>query len=236
MSDTFDFQIDGRTVPARRGQTVIEAADAAGVWIPRLCHLPGIEAYGGCRVCVVTANGRWCTACTQPAAPGMVVQSETDAVLDARRAIVEMLLVEGNHFCMSCEKSGRCELQALAYRLGIAAPQFEMLWPKRDVDASHDAILMDRNRCVLCGRCVRASRDLDGKHVFHFTGRGPHRTVSVNSHGRLADTGASPDDHAIQACPVGCLLPKGRGYDVPFGRRRFDDAPIGSDVERAEGR
>jgi [NiFe] hydrogenase diaphorase moiety small subunit len=161
----------------------------------------------------------------------MVVQSESDAVRDARRAIVEMLLVEGNHFCMFCERSGSCELQALAYRLGIAAPEFEFQWPRRDVDASHPDVLIDRNRCILCSRCVRTSRDLDGKHVFHFTGRGPHKRLAVDSRDGLGSTRLDARDRAPDACPVGALLRKRTGYRDPVGARRFDAAPIGADVE-----
>jgi [NiFe] hydrogenase diaphorase moiety small subunit len=163
----------------------------------------------------------------------MVIENESEQVLETRRTIVEMLLVEGNHFCMFCEKSGRCELQALAYRLGIAAPRFDLLWPKREVDASHPDVLIDRNRCILCSRCVRASRDLDRKHVFHFAGRGPHKRITVNANGALARTTAAAADRAMEVCPVGCILPKRRGYDVPVGRRAYDGAPIGADVERA---
>ncbi|MCE9636494.1 MAG: (2Fe-2S)-binding protein [Planctomycetes bacterium] len=225
--------IDGREVNAVRGQTILEAAEAAGVWIPRLCHFPGLEEFGGCRVCVVVANGRSCASCTQPVAPGMVVENETEQVLETRRAIIEMLLVEGNHFCMFCEKSGRCELQALAYRLGITASRFDALWPKREVDASHPDVLIDRNRCILCSRCVRASRDFDGKHVFHFAGRGAHKRIVVNSSGSLADTSVASADRALEVCPVGSILPKRRGYDVPVGARTFDVAPIGAGTERA---
>ena len=225
--------IDGREVQAHRGQSILEAAEAAGVWIPRLCHFPGLEEFGGCRVCVVVANGRSCASCTQPVAPGMVVENETEQVLETRRTIVELLLVEGNHFCMFCEKSGRCELQALAYRLGITAPRLDLLWPEREIDASHRDVLIERNRCILCSRCVRASRDLDAKHVFHFAGRGPHKRITVNALDGLAGTDAAAADRAMTVCPVGCILPKRRGYDVPVGARTYDAAPIGAGVERA---
>ena len=124
-------------------------------------------------------------ACTQPAAPGIVVENDTEDLKNIRTKIIEMLFVEGNHFCMFCEKSGHCELQALAYRFGIYAPGLPYLFPRRDVDASHPDIFIDRNRCVLCGRCVRASRDLDGKHVFQFVERGPEKKVAINATARL---------------------------------------------------
>jgi [NiFe] hydrogenase diaphorase moiety small subunit len=87
---------------------------------------------------------------------GMIVETDSERAGRPPRLLVEMLFVEGNHFCMFCEKSGNCELQALAYRFGITAPRFPYLFPEREVDASHPDILIDRNRCILCGRCVRA--------------------------------------------------------------------------------
>ncbi len=233
MSSTVTLTIDGLEIQARAGQTILKAAEAAGVYIPRLCAHPELTPHGSCRVCTVFVNGRPQSACTQPVAEGMVVESNSERVTDLRRQIVEMLFVEGNHFCMFCEKSGHCELQALAYRLGIAAPRFPYQFPARDVDASHPDILIDRNRCILCGRCVRASRELDGKNVFGFVGRGPHKRVAVNAEARLADTDAAATDRAMDVCPVGAILRKRCGYAVPVGQRPYDHRPIGADIESA---
>jgi [NiFe] hydrogenase diaphorase moiety small subunit len=143
-----------------------------------------------------------------------------------------MLFVEGNHFCMFCEKSGECELQALAYRFGITAPRYPFMFPRREVDASHPDVMIDRNRCVLCGRCVRASRELDGKNVFGFVGRGRSKRIAANAATGLGDTDAEARDLAVAACPTGALLVKRSGFAVPVGRRTFDHRPIGSEVER----
>ena len=231
MSQTITLRIDGVEVKAQPGQKVIEAADAAGVYIPRLCHKPGLEAFGSCRVCTVMANGRPSAACTTPVADGMVIENDTELLQNFRKQIIEMLFVEGNHFCMFCEKSGNCELQAVAYRLGITAPTFPYQWPHRAVDASHPDILIDHNRCILCGRCVRTSRDLDGKHVFDFVGRGVNKKIGVNADSRLADTDADISDQALDACPVGALLRKRNGYQTPIGQRLYDLEPIGSEIE-----
>jgi [NiFe] hydrogenase diaphorase moiety small subunit len=230
---SIEFTIDGREITAEPGQTILEAAQKCGVYIPRLCYMKGLVPHGSCRVCTVLVNGRPQSACTQPVAPGMVVENATERVTGLRRNLIEMLFVEGNHYCMFCEKSGNCELQALAYRFGITAPKYPYLFPKRDVDASHPHILIDRNRCILCGRCVRASRDVDGKHVFEFVGRGPHKRVAVNSEARLADTNLDVRDKAVEACPVGAILKKRVGYAVPVGQRLYDHKPIGSDIEES---
>ena len=233
MSDTIKFTIDGVEVTGRPGQTIMEAADEAGIYIPRLCYMKDLTPHGSCRVCTVMVNGRPQTACTQPIAEGMVVENETEKINQVRRDIVDMLFVEGNHFCMFCEKSGNCELQALAYRLGILAPKFPYQFPERDIDASHPDIFIDRNRCILCGRCMRASREVDGKNVFGFVGRGPEKRIAVNSTGKLADTDLKAADKAADVCPVGAIIRKRVGYSVPIGERKYDKKPIGSDVEEA---
>ena len=232
QEQTVTIYMDGKAVECKAGQTIMQAADGAGIYIPRLCAFEGLSAFGACRVCTVKVNGRFQAACTQPVADGAEVENDTEELLDLRRAIVEMLFVEGNHFCMFCEKSGNCELQALAYRFGIAAPRYPYQFPAdRDVDASHPFIMIDRNRCVLCARCIRASRDLDGKNVFQFVGRGSHKRVAVNARARLADTDADVTDKAIEVCPVGALIRKGVGYAVPVGERKYDQQPIGSEIE-----
>jgi [NiFe] hydrogenase diaphorase moiety small subunit len=231
MSDTITFTIDGKTVTAKNGQTIMEAADGAGVYIPRLCAHKDLHPYGACRVCTVLVNGRPQSACTQPAAQGAVVENDTEQLRDTRAAIIEMLFAEGNHFCMFCEKSGMCELQALGYRFGVLVPRYPYQFPKRTVDASHRDVMIDRDRCVLCARCVRASADKDGKSVFGFTGRGSGKQIAVNAESGLADTTLAAADRAVDVCPVGCILRKRIGYKIPIGQRKYDTKPIGSEIE-----
>ena len=231
MSDKITFTIDGKEIEATKGQTILQAADDAGIYIPRLCAHKELEPFGSCRVCTVLVNGRPQAACTQPVAPGIIVESDSEKVLNIRKKIIEMLFVEGNHFCMFCEKSGNCELQAMAYRFGIFAPTLPYMFPKRDLDMSHPDIMIERNRCILCARCVRASRDLDGKNVFQFVGRGAEKKIAVNSEAKLKDTNADVTDKALDICPVGALLKKRVGYAIPIGQRLYDKQPIGSEIE-----
>lgn len=231
MANTFTFTIDGVEIKAEKGQTIMQAADAAGIYIPRLCAHHSLEPHGSCRVCTVLVNGRPQPSCIQPAAPGIVVENDTEKIKEIRKLIVEMLFVEGNHFCPFCEKSGNCELQAMCYRLGILSPRLPYQFPKREVDTSHPDIILERNRCILCGRCVRASRDIDGKHVFDFVGRGRDIKISVNADAYLADTDLTLTDKAISVCPVGSILRKEVGYKIPIGERLYDHKPIGSDIE-----
>jgi len=231
LSDEITFMLDGNIVQGEPGQTILQAADAAGYYIPRLCAHKDLTPHGSCRVCTVLVNGRPQPACIQPIAEGINVESGSDIVRKLRSSLIEMLFVEGNHFCMFCEKSGNCELQALAYRFGITAPRYPYQFPRRDVDASHPDILLDRNRCVLCGRCVRSSRDVDGKHVFQFVGRGREKRIAVNARTGLGETDAASTDKAVSVCPVGALLRKRVGYAVPVGLRLYDREPIGAEIE-----
>ncbi len=225
------FKIDKVEVKGKSGQTIMEAADAAGIYIPRLCTYKDLIPHGSCRVCTVMVNGRPQAACTQPIAEGIIVDNETETVKEIRKDIIDMLFVEGNHYCMFCEKSGNCELQALAYRFGIMSPKYPYLFPKRDIDASHPDIFIDRDRCILCGRCVRASQQFDGKNVLDFVERGTEKRIAVNAETNLAETDAAGSDKMVEACPVGALLKKRVGYATPIGQRLYDHKPIGSEIE-----
>jgi [NiFe] hydrogenase diaphorase moiety small subunit len=221
------FVIDGRTIPFAAGDTILTAAAATGVYIPHLCWQPGYTPHGSCKLCTVIVDGRPASACTTRPAPGSVVENDSPALNDDRRALVEMLFVEGNHICPACEKTGNCQLQAVGYHLGVAALRFEHFYPPRSIDASHPDVMLDRNRCILCELCVRASRDVDGKSVFGIGGRGLGSRVIVNAaSGRLADTNFSVDDVAAHVCPVGAILVKRRAYEVPIGQRTYDLKPI----------
>jgi [NiFe] hydrogenase diaphorase moiety small subunit len=229
--EQYTITIDGQPVTAWEGQTIMEAAHDAGIYVPHLCYLKGLVPFGSCRVCTVKADGRFVSACTQPVTAKMLVENDSEELLDLRRSLIEMLFVEGNHYCMFCEKSGNCELQAMGYRFGITGPRHDYQFPERRVDASHPDILLDMNRCILCARCVRASRDLDGKGCFEFVGKGKERRIAVNSESRLKDTVVDVTDEAMDVCPVGAILKKRVGFKVPIGRRLYDEEPIGTDVE-----
>ena len=240
MSDSPTFSLDGHDVAFAPGQTIIQAALTAGRYIPHLCYHPEFKPHGSCKLCTVKIGGRTNAACTTPAAAGLEVESDTPDMNDKRRALVQMLFVEGNHFCPSCEKSGNCMLQAVAYDLGVMSPHFDHLFPNRPVDASHPDILLDFNRCILCELCIRASAEVDGKNVFALSGRGIRKHLIVNAEsGRLADTDIALGDKAMHVCPVGVILPKRQGFAVPIGKRKYDESPISAqalmDAPRSPG-
>jgi [NiFe] hydrogenase diaphorase moiety small subunit len=157
--------------------------------------------------------------------PGNIPELE-----DMRKAIVEMLFVEGNHMCPTCEKSGNCELQALGYRYAMLAPRFPYLWPVRQIDASAPKLYIDTNRCVQCLRCARGVLAPDGRRIFGLVRRGERTVISADPELAAVMT----DEQARKAmdlCPVGALLRKEVGFAVPVGRRKYDTRPIGSEIE-----
>jgi len=225
MSKT--FKLDGVEIPFTEGQTIMDAALAAGAYIPHLCHNPDYEPHGSCRVCVVGVGKRQVASCTTPATDGMEVDSSSETIQSTRRTILQMLFVEGNHVCPACEASGNCQLQAVAYYTGMLSPHFTHFFPRRPVDASHPDTVIDYNRCILCELCVRASRDKDGKAVFAVAGRGIESHLVIDSPtGLLGDSSFSAADHAAHVCPTGAILPKHQGYDRPIGERLYDQEPI----------
>jgi len=226
------FSLDGEDLPFRAGETIMQAATRAGRYIPHLCWHADFPPHGSCRLCTVEVDGRYSAACTAAATSGLDVHSDTEELNAHRKTLLQMLFVEGNHFCPSCEKSGNCLLQATAYQMGMEGPHFDEFYPDRPVDASHPDILLDFNRCILCELCVKASRDVDNKSVFAIGGHGIATHLLVNSQsGRLADTSMALGDRAASICPVGVILPKRRGFVVPIGQRRFDAQSVSEQVE-----
>ena len=219
--------IDGKSIPFTDGQTIMDAALAAGVYILHLCHNPQFKPHGSCKLCTVNVDDRKMTACTMLATEGMVIENNTQELNSDRKALVQMLFVEGNHICPACETSGNCQLQAAAYYLSMMNPNFTQFYQSHEVDASHPDIFLDLNRCILCELCVRASREVDGKNVFGISGRGIGTRLVVNAaSGRLGDTNLSVSDRAAHVCPTGAILVKRQGYKIPIGQRTFDHKNI----------
>lgn len=227
MPDEATFRLDGEPVPLEPGDTVMTAARRAGRDIPHLCWADGLPPHGSCRVCVVTVDGRTAAACTTRVAAGQSVECRTPALDAKRRLLLQMLLVDGHHFCPGCEKSGGCGLQSAAYAAGVQGLGFETLADPVAVDASHPDVFLDRGRCIRCGLCVRASREHDGKDVFALGDHGLHTVLLVNApSGRLGDTDLSVHDAAVAICPTGALMPKRRGFVRPIGARPADLDPV----------
>ena len=225
------FVLNGVTVAAKEGQSVVEAARDHGVYIPTLCDYKSLPPAGTCRVCTVKVGGRVQAGCTTPVTHGLVVESESAELADLRKGLIEMLFVEGNHMCPSCEKSGNCQLQALAYRYRMDVPRFPFSFTNRAVDASLPHLILEHNRCIQCLRCVRGVKSRGGRDIFGFKNRGLAIQITVDVSVPEALT-AETAQKAMDICPVGALLKKGPHYQTAIGDRTYDETPIGSDVEK----
>ena len=216
------------------GQTILQAALAAGVFIPHLCFHPDFGPHASCKLCTVTVDGRNCSACAMPAMPGQEVHSDTPELNARRRVLLQMLFVEGNHFCPGCAKSGNCKLQALGYELEMFNAHYAHFYPS------------PRARCL-------ASRRYSGPQPLHHVrnsacgraGTSTARTSSrwraaaaprTSSSIRLRANSATPNlaltDKAAHVCPVGALMPKRVGYSVPIGERLFDHESLRVKVKK----
>lgn len=227
MTDSPTFFLDNKTIPFQEGDNLLMAAHRANHYIPHLCFHPELKANGSCKICIVSVNGRVTSACTEPATQGLQVTSETPSLKDTRLKLIQLLFAEGNHFCPSCEVSGNCQLQAIAYDLGMTHYQYNPFYPVRREDGSHPEVFVDQDRCIFCNLCSRASQDIDHKSCFGLGGRGKDTYLffSSNTH-QLKDTTVEADDKSMHICPVGCLLPKTGNYQSPIGSRLYDHQSI----------
>ncbi len=218
--------LDGQFVAVTDEQTIMDVALDNDCYIPHLCHHPDYPPQGNCKVCTVTVDGHEHCACTTIASSGMTIETQSTGLTELRRQLVELLFAEGNHYCPSCERAGNCQLQAIAYEVGMFNIHQPLTYPTKQLDASHKHIILDRDRCILCGLCVRASQS-ENKHVFFISGRGESSQLEINSHsGQLKDSALSRKDRAAKICPVGALLTRGEGFNIPIGKRLYDTQGI----------
>ncbi len=210
---TVPVTIDGTDYKAHEGETVMELARRVGVRIPSLCYLDGLSVHGGCRMCVVEVEGdhRLSPACALEVADEMAVTTQSWELHEHRRRMTELLFAEGSHVCSFCVSSGSCELQDLATEHDVDHIHYDLAHPSQGIDASHPKYSLDRDRCVLCTRCVRVCDEIEGAHVWDVAMRGSQgRIVS----GMDQPWGEVPDctwcGKCVLVCPTGALSFKGR--------------------------
>ena len=232
---TVSLFINGVKVDVPDGATVLEGALKAGVYIPTLCHYPDLEPYGGCRLCVVEIEQirGLPTACTTPAAEGMKVTTESSAIKSVRRTALELLLSTHPCECLECHRRERCgpndiclrhvavtdrcvvcpankncELQEVVDYLGVHELSIPRDTTPRDVDTSNPFFDLDRNRCILCSRCVRACQEITGVGAIDMANRGYNIKVATFGDTPLMDSICRSCGECMVRCPVGALVPK----------------------------
>jgi [NiFe] hydrogenase diaphorase moiety small subunit len=218
------ISIDGNKYQVAEGEPLVKCAERLGHFIPTLCDFKHLMPSGTCRICNVKVNGHFESACMLKTRDGMEIENNSEEVIDLRKSVIEMMFVEGNHICPVCEKSGNCQLQSLAYNYQLAVSRFPRLYPKRQLDASAPNLMVEYNRCIQCRRCVRGIRTEDDEPFFFFESRGTNvkLVIDPSQYDKLTPEIASA---ASAICPVGALLKKEPGYQVPIGERQYDKIP-----------
>ena len=211
---TVQITINGQEIAAQAGQTILQAAREAGIDIPTLCEHPQLEPIGACRICLVEVEKQRALqpACTFRISEGMVVHTESEKVVEARKFILELLFSERNHYCMYCQMSGDCELQNLGYRYGLDSWQYPRPYTPLSVDATRQYFVMDHNRCILCRRCIRACQELVGNYTLGLGGRGANSMIVADMNVPFGNSSCISCGTCLQVCPTGALMDRFSAY------------------------
>ncbi len=222
--ETVTLTIDGRQVTVAKGKTVLQAAIESGIQVPYYCYHPGIGVDGSCRVCVVKIEKmpKLQTSCSTPCADGMVVSTRTPDVVEARAGVFEFLLVNHPLDCPVCDKGGECPLQDFSYQFGPDSSRME--FPRREFDGNGvkadvdfgPTLMLNRNRCILCTRCVRFMREVDGDAQINIVDRGNGSQIAT-----FQEEGVHSliSGNLMDVCPVGAITTR----DYRFKARPWDN-------------
>lgn len=213
--------IDGREVSVPKGSTVLEACRMNDIPIPTLCHDPELTSSGACRLCVVEIKGmRFLPpSCVTQANQGMLVETQNVKVREARKTILELLVANHPLDCMTCQKMGDCSLAKYAYEYGVTGDVYQGEKRQLPLDDSNPFILRDPNKCILCGKCVRACEEIQGRSVLDFSFRGFNTQVGPAFNLPYSESECVFCGSCVSVCPVGALTEKqmngkGRPWEV----------------------
>ncbi|MFW6170320.1 MAG: NADH-dependent [FeFe] hydrogenase, group A6 [Planctomycetota bacterium] len=202
-----NLHVDGQSVQANEGETILMALRKAGVRVPTLCYMEGLEPSGACRMCVVEVEGmpNLVPSCSYPVVDGASIQTKSEKVLKARKTIVELLLSNHPDDCLYCLRNGKCDLQRLAREMGIERRIYRAKREARPKDVSSPSITRDPAKCILCGKCVRVCEEVQGVSAIDFIGRGCKAFVGAAFDSGLNVSSCINCGQCIVACPTGAL-------------------------------
>jgi formate dehydrogenase alpha subunit len=217
------LKIDGKSIQAKSGSTVMEAALAHGIDIPRLCYHPDLTVSGGCRLCLVDVDGfdNPSTSCGLACQDGMQVQTQSERLYDMRRDIIDMFVSEHPLDCVTCEKSGTCQLQKYAYEYDVTETSLTFESPRTLYQDDNPFFIRDHQYCILCGRCVRVCDEIVGVTAIDFAGRGIESHIATPFDGPMLDSTCVFCGNCVQVCPTAALIPVSRlkkGREWEFDR------------------
>lgn len=211
-----NIKIDDNAISVDEGTTVMEAAEHLGIRIPRLCYHPDLSMAGSCRVCIVDVAGMgyYMASCSVKVWEGMEVQTNSPEIRQARRDIIELLLDNHNKDCQTCERDGHCELQNLAFAMGVRRRHFEGERKRFPIEDSSHSVVRDPERCILCGRCVRVCSEIQGVCNLSQHGRGFNTVVAPAHQAKMDESVCIQCGQCINVCPTAAFLEKRNSGDV----------------------
>jgi iron-only hydrogenase group A len=203
-------QVNGKTVQAESGETILSTLRRENIAVPTLCHIPELAPTGACRMCVVEVEGfsGLVPSCSFPIAAGMKIRTSSPRVLEARRTIVELLLSNHPDDCLYCGRNGQCDLQSLARELGVRERLYRGSRTVKEMDVSSPSIIRDPEKCILCGKCVRVCEEIQSVSAIDFIGRGSRTFVGTAFDQGLNVSSCINCGQCVMICPTGALREK----------------------------
>ncbi len=233
-----ELTIDGKRILTNPGTTVLEAALASGIDIPRLCHHPALSVSGGCRLCVVKVDGQPnpTPSCGLACENGMSIETQNTELTSLRREIIDLFISEHPLDCVTCDKSGACLLQKYAYELDITKTSHEFEISKPIYQDDNPFFIRDHQYCILCGRCVRVCDEIVGARAIDFAGRGFECHIATPFDEPLKDSTCVFCGNCVQVCPTAALMPvsrmgKGREWELDRVKTICGYCGVGCQIE-----
>lgn len=202
-----NLTINGKAVQVPEGTTILEAAKKIDIRIPTLCHNPDLPAWASCGICIVRLAGtpKMLRACCTAVTEGMNLITHDPEIVQARRTVLELILSNHPDDCLRCARNGNCELQSLAAEFGLRTVRFKKILKEQPIDDSNDAIVLDRDKCINCGRCVEACQIMQNVWALEYSGRGDKTMIGPVAGVKLADSPCVRCGQCAVHCPTGAI-------------------------------